>query len=91
MKEHQLNHKHSRYYIYRHSNKGTTLEYWHSTGYFADAFTDAVLYDDLKFAQKKAKSIAKRTADYMQKNSAHVCVGKVNVEIDGYFMPIEVK
>lgn len=95
-KEHQLEHKHKRFYVFSHLN-GADIQYRTSTGSWDPEFTKAMLWDSEKFATKKAVEFKTDHAWWAAPskifpNGAHpdadrkFVVGSVNVEVDGFYI-----
>jgi hypothetical protein len=88
VKQHQQEHKHDRYYIFTHL-KGDAIEYVaQNVGWVID-IAKAKLYPTLSGAKSYAACI--RENNWHLKNTERtVCIGKVKVAVDGYWMPVVV-
>jgi hypothetical protein len=84
-KEHQQEHKHKRYYVYRHKN-GADIEYLHVSGSWVDDFYQA----DLEVSESLALHEAAKSKKFDQAGRNY-CVGCVNVEVNGFYIGAEIK
>lgn len=84
MKEHQQEHKHKRFYIYRHV-KGEQVKYIDGLGNWVDNFFHANLDVDFDYVQRFARRHARTDTDCRE---AIVAIGCVDVAVDGLFFPV---
>jgi len=95
---------HDRYYIYHHNVVGVkaanpdakiedmTIKYRKSNGEWTTKFEDAMLWNDYDFAVTKAETLKREMMRFSETwNGYNVCVGKVVIQVDPYFMPFVIK